>query len=128
MDILPSFAFPAGRVLPGNQAQPRREVPAPPKALHRRGEGLDRHRGHRPDSRDAHQPHRLFVFAGSLTQFVLQPRDLLVEVGDLIEQQRPQLADRVRQPRVGVFDRLCQPPDISRSLRSDNAELGQMSP
>ena len=50
-------------------------------------------------------------------QLVPQPRDLLIEVGDLIEQQRPQLTNGVRQPGVGVFNRLGQPSDMRRSAR-----------
>ena len=74
------------------------------------------HRAQRPDSRDAHRPHRLFVFARPLTQFLL-------ELGELNEQQRAQVPNRARQPRIGIFNRVCQPIHMRRLLRRDDTEL-----
>ena len=118
----------AGRILPGNQAQPGREVPAAPEALQRRHERLDRHRAQRADSRHTHQPHRPFIFARPLPQVPLQLRDLLVEVTDLNEQQRAQLPNRARKWRIGIFNRLRQPLHVRRTLRREDAELGEVSP
>ena len=102
---LAELRLPASRVPPGNQTQPGRGIPTTPESLHRRREGLDRHRRQRPDSRDANQPDRLFVFARPLTQFLLQLRDLLVELGDLNQRQRARLPNRARQFRIGIFFR-----------------------
>ena len=56
----------------------------------------------------------------------LQLRDLLVEIGDLNEQQRAQLPNRVRQSRIGMFNRLRQPLHMRQPPRSDDAELGKV--
>ena len=47
-----------------------------------------------------------FVFARPLTQVPLQFRDLLVELGDVNDQQRAQFPNRARQPRIGIFNRV----------------------
>ena len=49
----------AGRVLPWNEPEPCGEVAPAPKALHRRCEGLQRHRSDWPDPRYRHEAHRL---------------------------------------------------------------------
>ena len=89
LDILPSLGFPPVACCRGTRPSQAETSRPRPEALHRRREGLDRHRGERTDARDTHQPYRLFVLARPLTQFLLQSRDLLVERGDLTEQQRP---------------------------------------
>ena len=59
---------------------------------------------------------------------MLELRDLLVELGELNEQQRAQLPNRARQPRIGIFNRLRQPFHMGRPLRRNDAELREVSP
>ena len=106
----------AGRVLPGHKAQPSREVAPAPEALHRRGEGLQRHRGDRPDSRDRHQARRLFVLPRTRPEFAVESVDLPVELVDPPEQQPAQLDDRLRQAAVPVFENSGQLPDPGPAL------------
>ena len=68
------------------------------------------------------------VFARPLPHVPLQPCDLLVELGDLNDQQCAQLPNRARQPRLGIFNRLRQPFHVRRPLRRDDAELREVSP
>ena len=95
-DILPSLGFAAGRVLSRHEAPPSREVAAAPKALHRRREGLERHRANRPDPWDGHEPYRLLVLTRTGAELLLQSADLRIEVSDLTEQNPTKRADRSR--------------------------------
>ena len=67
-----------------------------PKALHRRREGLKRHRVDRPDPWDGHEPCRLLVLTRAGAELLFQSADLRIEVSDLTEQNATQRADRSR--------------------------------
>ena len=43
-----------------------------------------------------------------------------------MEQKGAQLTDRSRQPRTWILEGRCQPMDMSRALRRDDAELRQV--
>ena len=73
---------------------PSGEVAAAPETLHRRCEGLDRHRADRPDPRHPHQAPRLLILPCSHVDLPLQARNLRIEAGDLLKQKAAQLADR----------------------------------
>ena len=88
--------MPSLAVLSRHEAQPGREVAAAPKALHRRREGLERHRANWPDPRDRHEPCRLLVLTRASAELLFQSADLRIEVSDLTEQNATQRADRSR--------------------------------
>ena len=77
---------------------------------------------------DRHEPCRLFVLTRAGAELPLQSVDLRIEVLDPIEQKGAQLTDRSRQPRTWILEGRCQPIDMSRSLRRDNAKLRQVAP
>ena len=118
----------AGRVLLRNQAEPSGEVAAAPEALHRRRKSLKRHRRNRSDPRYRHQSRRLFVPTRAGTELLLQSDNLRIEAGDLLKQKTPQFANQLRQSRARILECRCQSTDMSRSLRSDDAELRQVTP
>ena len=118
----------AGGVLPRHEAEPSREVAPAPEALHRRCEGLQCHRGDRSDSRDRHQARRLFVLPRARPELPRESFDLLIELVDPPEQQPSQLDDRLRQAGVPVFQHPGQLPDPGPALRSNNSELGEVTP
>jgi len=117
----------AGRVLARHKAEPGSEVPAAPEGLHRRCEDLDRHRGDRADPRHAHQAPCFCILPCAPVGFLLQALDLRVEPGDLFEQKRAQLADRVRQVRVWILKRRRQAVDMDPTLGRNDAELREMA-
>ena len=84
-------------VLSRHEADPGREVAPVPEALHRRREGLEGQRGDRSDSRDRHQPRRLFVLARARPELPVESVDLVIELPDPPEEQPAQLDDRLRQ-------------------------------
>ena len=81
---------PAGRDLPWCQANPRRKVTPPVEALHRRCEGVHRHRADLSHPRNRHQPPQLLVL----------PHDRAHLLVDLVMAAAPGL-DRPRQVRGG---------------------------
>ena len=87
-------------MLSRREAEPGREVTAAPEALHRRCEGLQCQRGDRSDSRDRHQPRRLFALPRARPELPVESFDLLIELIDPPEQQPAQLDDRLRQDFV----------------------------
>ena len=91
----------AGRVLERHEAEPGRKVAPAPEALHRRGEGLDSHRGDRTDPRGRHVPDRLLVLARASAELPFQGADLRVKTVDLLEQNAAQLASRPGSPEPG---------------------------
>ena len=118
----------AGRVLSRHEPEPGREVTATPEALHRRRKGLESHRGDRADPRYRHKASRLFVPSRANVKFLLQSDDLLAEACDLLKQKAAQLANLIRQTRVRIIECRCQPANMSRPLRRDDAELSQVTP
>ena len=94
LDILPSLGLPPVVCCLGTARGG--EVAPAPKALHRRCEGLQRHRSDWPDPRYRHEAHRLFVLAGAGVHILLQSAYLLVETSNLLKQKAAQLADLLR--------------------------------
>ena len=117
----------AGRVLARYEAQPGREVATPLEALHRRREGLDRHRGDRPDPWHGHKPLHVLILPRSRMDLPLQVSDLPIETFNLLKQKATQRADRLRQVRDLILKRRRQAIDMDRPLGRNNAELRQMA-
>ena len=90
-----------------------------PEALRRRREGLDGHRGDRPDAWNRHQARRLLTLPRARLEFTVESVDSLIKLVDPPEQQPAHLGDRLGQARVPVLEHPGQSPDPGPALRSD---------
>src|SRR5216683_83686 len=123
----PEPRFATRGVLSWGEAEPGREVASPCKGLGWRCQRLQRCCADRTDTRNAHETPRCLILSCAVANPPVECCDLLVERGNVSEQQRAELDNDARQVVVHVLHLSCKPSDVKYALRRNNPVLRQVT-
>ena len=110
------------------QANPRREVAPPGEALHRRCEGVHRHRPDLSHPRNRHQSPQLLVRPHDRPHLLVDLVELRVQLIDPVKQQAGRGHNQLGERFGALGERLPQLLDIGHATRRDQTELRQVTP